>query len=124
MPNFNKAILIGHLVKEPEMRTTPSGTSVANFTIATNRKYKEQEETLFMDCVAFGKLGDVIGNYTFKGAAILVEGRLRQERWEKDGQKFSKIKLIAEQIQLLSSRQGNGQQDNQSEQFTEDDLPF
>jgi len=89
---FNKIILIGNLTRDPEMRYTPQGTSVCNFGIAVNRKYKQaeemKEEVTFINVVVFGKQADTCGQYLNKGSSVLVEGRLQERRWETDeGQK-------------------------------------
>lgn len=104
MSSFNETILIGNLVANAELHYTEGGTSIANFTLAVNSKMKEREEVLFMPCVVFGKLSDVVVKYTQKGKSILVTGRLVEEKWENtEGQKRSKIKLYVTQLRLLGS---------------------
>ncbi len=103
---FNKIILIGNLTKDPEVRYTPSGTSVCNFRIAVNHKYKQgdeiKKETTFIDTVVFGKQADTCGQYLNKGSAVLVEGRLQERRWETDeGQKRSKYEVVAQTVRFL-----------------------
>jgi single-strand DNA-binding protein len=103
---FNKIILIGNLTKDPEVRYTPQGTSVCNFAIAVNRKYKQgdelKEEVTYIDIVTFGKQADTCGQYLNKGSAVLVDGRLQQRRWEtEEGQKRSKYEVVAQSVRFL-----------------------
>ncbi|MCK5505117.1 MAG: single-stranded DNA-binding protein [Thermodesulfovibrionia bacterium] len=109
---FNKVILIGNLTRDPELRYTPQGTSVCNFGIAVNRKYKQaeevKEEVTFINIVVFGKQADTCGQYLNKGSAVLVEGRLQERRWEtEEGQKRSKHEVVAQNVRFLSRKQGS-----------------
>ncbi len=108
---FNKVILIGNLTRDPELRYTPQGTSVCNFGLAVNRKYKQgeemKEEVTFINIVVFGKQADTCGQYLNKGSSVLVEGRLQESRWEtEDGQKRSKHEIVAQNIRFMSRKQG------------------
>lgn len=108
---FNRVILIGNLTKDPEVRYTPGGTPVATLGLAVNSRTKgadgnTKEETLFIDCVVFGKQADNCGQYLTKGRPVLVEGRLRERRWEKDGQKFNKKEVVASNVRFLGSKPG------------------
>ena len=114
MPNYNKVIIIGHLTRDPELRTLPSGTSVCEFGIATSRKLKRQdgsaaEETCFVDCTAFGRTGELVNEYLAKGSAAMVEGRLTYDTWEdrNGGGKRSKHKITVDNVQFLGGR-GDG----------------
>ena len=107
---FNKIILIGNLTRDPEMRYTPQGTSVCNFGIAVNHKYKQgeemKEEVTFINVAVFGKQADACGQYLNKGSSVLVEGRLQERRWEtEDGQKRSKHEVVAQSVVFLSKKQ-------------------
>ena len=107
---FNKVILIGNLTRDPELRYTPQGTSVCNFGLAVNRKYKQgeemKEEVTFINIVVFGKQADTCGQYLNKGSSVLVEGRLQERRWETDdGQKRSKHEVVAQNIRFMSRKQ-------------------
>jgi single-strand DNA-binding protein len=109
MKGFSKAILAGNLTRDPETRTTPNGASVTGFTLAVNRSYKDangqnKEQTSFIDCTAWGKPGEIIAQYTKKGSALLVSGRLDQRSWEdKDTkQKRSKVEVTVEDFTFLS----------------------
>jgi single-strand DNA-binding protein len=106
---FNKVILVGNLTRDPEVRYTPQGTSVCNFGIAVNRKYKQgdelKEEVTFISIVVFGKQADTCGQYLNKGSGVLVEGRLQERRWEtEDGQKRSKYEVVAQSVRFLSRK--------------------
>lgn len=113
MANFNKVILAGNLTRDPQLSYLPSGTPVCEFGLAINRKWKSQtgemkEEVCFVDCRAFGRPGETINQYMTKGRPILVEGRLRFEQWEgKDGQKRSRLSVVAEGFQFLGGPPGN-----------------
>jgi single-strand DNA-binding protein len=108
---FNKVILMGNLTRDPEVRTTPSGQSVTNFSLAVNRTWRgqdgtQQESVSYIDCVAWGKTGEIIAQYMQKGRALLVSGRLDQRSWEQDGQKRSKVEVIVEDFNFVGA--GNG----------------
>ena len=114
---FNKIILVGNLTRDPEMRYTPQGTSVCNFGLAVNRKYKQgdetKEEVTFINIVVFGKQADVCGQYLNKGSSVLVEGRLQERRWEtEEGQKRSKHEVVAQSVRFLSKKQGTSDYDS------------
>lgn len=110
--SVNKVIMMGHLTRNPELRYTPSGTPVANFGIANNRRFKQgdelKEEVCFVGVVAFGRPAENCCKYLNKGSKVIVEGRLRQRRWEsEDGQKRSKHELVAEQVTFFDGKNGN-----------------
>ena len=107
---LNKVFLIGRLTRDPEIRFLPSGSQVTSFSIAVNRAYKTKdsdqwkEETYFFDIEAFGFLAERLGRQLSKGTQILVEGSLRQDRWEsQSGDKRSKIKVVADKVNILNS---------------------
>lgn len=114
MNGFNTCTLIGNLTRNPEIKYTQSGTPVANLSLAVNRKFKQgdemREEVDYFDVVVFGRTAENVTQYTSKGSAILAHGRLQQRRWEtEDGQKRSKVEVVAEKINFLSSpKGGNG----------------
>ncbi|MBI4826746.1 MAG: single-stranded DNA-binding protein [Nitrospirae bacterium] len=121
---FNKVILMGNLTRDPEVRYTPQGTSVCNFGIAVNRKYKQgdemKEEVTFINIVVFGKQADSCGKYLSKGNPVLVEGRLQEQRWEtEDGQKRSKHEVVAQQVRFLSKKDSGGMNDERAMQHDE-----
>lgn len=109
---FSKAIITGNLTRDPELRTTPSGSQVCSFSVAVNRNYKDssgesKEDVSFIDCSAWGKAGEIIAQYAKKGSGILVSGRLDQRSWEKDGQKHSRVEIVVEDFNFLSAGSGN-----------------
>ncbi|MGB3024047.1 MAG: single-stranded DNA-binding protein [Candidatus Saccharimonadales bacterium] len=115
MKGFNKVILMGNLTRDPETRTTPSGQTVTQFGLAVNRTWKgadgqQQEAVSFIDCVAWGKAGEIIAQYLGKGRAILVSGRLDQRSWEdkETGGKRSKVEVVVEDFNFVDSGQGGG----------------
>ena len=106
---YNKIILIGNLTKDPELRYTPQGTAVASFTLAVNSRIKSKdeskEEVLFMDVVVWGKQGEVVSQYLSKGRQALVEGRLRERKWEgQDGQQKRRMEVVADSVRFLGKR--------------------
>jgi single-strand DNA-binding protein len=116
MANLNKALLIGRLTKDPEMRYTPSGTAVTNFSIATNRwssggEGEKKEFTDYHNIVVYniGKrnLAEIVAQYTRKGALVYIEGRIQTRSWEgQDGQKRRTTEIVANDVQFLDSRSG------------------
>ncbi len=107
--DLNRVVLIGRLTRDPELRHTQAGTSIASFSIANNRNYSVQgekrEEVSFFNCIAWGRLGEVIVEYSRKGHRIAVEGRLQQRSWEdQEGKKRSIVEVVVENMQFLQSR--------------------
>lgn len=103
---FNKVTLMGNLTRDPELRTTQNGNSVCNFSLAVNRTWRnadgeQQEEVDFIDCVAWGKAGELIEQYTNKGRPLLVSGRLKQDTWEQEGNKRSKLEVVVEDFNFV-----------------------
>lgn len=110
---FNKVILMGNLTRDPETRQTPTGQSVTNFSLAISRTWKgqdgsNQEAVSFIDCVAWGKTGEIISQYVQKGRPILVSGRLDQRSWEQDGNKRSKVEVVVEDFNFVGGGGGEG----------------
>jgi len=109
---LNKVFLIGRLTRDPEIRFLPSGLQVTSFTVAVNRPYKTKgsdewkEETYFFDIEAFGMLAERLGKQLGKGTQILIEGQLRQDRWETaSGEKRTKVKVVADKVSIISGKQ-------------------
>ena len=102
MRGFSKAIITGNLTRDPELRTTPNGATVCSFSVAVNRVYKDasgeqREDVSFIDCSAWGKLGEMINQYAKKGTGVLVSGRLDQRSFEgKDGVRRSRVEIVVE----------------------------
>jgi single-strand DNA-binding protein len=117
MASFNKVILMGNLTRDPEVRVTANGNSICKLGLAVNRVYttkdgERREETTFVDIDAFGKQAEVIGKYMRKGRPIFVEGRLKFDQWEADGQKRSKLGVVLDKFEFIG-----GRDDNDSGQF-------
>jgi single-strand DNA-binding protein len=123
----NKVILIGRLGDDPDVRYLPSGAGVANLSLATNEKYKDEERTDWHKVVAFGNTAEFLKNYAGKGDRIYVEGRIQYESWEdQEGNKRYGTKIIANQVQLLGSG-GNGNPQGADENAAagdDDSVPF
>ncbi len=113
---FNKVILMGNLTRDPETRTTPNGQSVTSFALAVNRTWRSasgenQESVSYINCVAWGKPGEIIAQYITKGRPLLVSGRLEQRSWDdkESGQKRSVVEVIVEDFNFIDSRSGGGE---------------
>ena len=113
--SINQVILMGNLTRDPDLRQTPNGQSVCSFSLALNRSYKDQndewkEVTDFVDIVAWAGLGERVAQYLSKGRRCLVQGRLQSRSWEQDGQKRSKVEVLANDVTFLDG--GNRSGDN------------
>jgi single-strand DNA-binding protein len=112
--SFNQVTLMGNLTRDPELRQIPSGQNVCSFSLALNRSYKGsdgnwQEATDYVDVVAWGPLGERVAQYVTKGRPVLVSGRLQSRQWEQDGQKRSKLEVVAQDVTFLGGRgEGDG----------------
>ncbi len=115
MANLNKVMLIGNLTRDPELRVTPKGTAICQFSLAVNRKFKdesggEREEVTYIDIEAWSKQGETIAKYCTKGRPLFVEGRLRLDQWEDKTtkEKRSRMKVVLENFQFLGSGRADG----------------
>ena len=115
MASVNKVILIGNLGRDPEVRYAPSGSAICNVTLATSRQWKDknsgerQEETEWHRVVFYDRLAEIAGEYLKKGRPVYVEGRLKTCKWtDKDGVEKYTTEIVADQMQLLGSREGMG----------------
>ena len=112
MASYNRVVLIGNLTRDVELRYTPSGTAVTDIALAVNERVKKNEqwveEAHFFDVTLWGRTAEVAGEYLSKGSSVLIEGRLKQDRWEQDGQKRTKIKIVGERMQMLGARSTGG----------------
>jgi single-strand DNA-binding protein len=112
MTDLNHVILIGRLTRDAELRYTASGQAVCKFSIAVNRRRKNgdqwEDEANFFDIVLWGRQGESLNQYLVKGKMIGVEGELRQDRWQQDGQNRSKVEIVANNIQLLGGSGASG----------------
>jgi single-strand DNA-binding protein len=109
--SFNQVVLMGNLTRDPELRTIPSGQQVCSFSLALNRSYKGsdgnwQEATDYIDVTAWGPLGERVAQYLSKGRPCLVNGRLQSRSWEQDGQKRSKVEVVAQDVTFLGGPGG------------------
>ena len=131
--SFNKVIIMGNLVRDPEIKYLPSGTTVANFSIASNDYYKKGDDIVenvsYLDIVVFSRQAENCNEYLSKGSRVLIEGRLQQRRWEaKDGTKRSKVEIVASNVVFLGAGKSAGvakeEEDTDFETFSDDDIPF
>lgn len=119
MANYNKVILIGNLTRDVEIRAIAGGQSVAKLGLAVNRKFRtkdneEREEVTFVDCEAWGRTGEVMGQYLRKGSPVFIEGRLKLDQWEdKEGQKRSQLRVVVENFQFIGARPDGGGRRNE-----------
>jgi single-strand DNA-binding protein len=111
--NLNRAMIIGNLTRDPEVRTTPNGQSVCNFSVATSSQWtdasgQKQERTEYHNIVAWAKLADICGQYLGKGRKVYVEGRLQTREWEaQDGSKRNRTEIVAENMIMLDKAPAN-----------------
>lgn len=133
--SFNRVILQGNLTRDPEIRSAGADNKVANFGIAVNRRWKDsagqpQEDVTFVDCTAWGKRGEAIGQYFHKGEPILVEGELRMDQWDDKttGQKRSKLLVNVTQFAFVGGKRDgdstNRSPDSSKTPHSDDDIPF
>ncbi len=122
MANLNKVMLIGNLTRDPELRYTPKGSAVAEFGLAINRVWyneqkQKQEETTFVDITLWARQAEIAQQYLSKGSPVYIEGRLSLDTWDDKatGQKRSKIKVVGETLQLLGSKNHSGGGGSQSQ---------
>lgn len=122
--DLNKVQIIGRLTREPDVRQTQGGTSLMKLSIAVNNSVKRgdkwEDEVSFFDVTVWGRTAEVLAKYMEKGKQICVDGRLKQDRWEKDGQKHSKVGIVAENIQLLGGNSNSKQRKPQLPSNTRD----
>lgn len=123
--DYNKITLIGRLIRDIDLKYTTTGTAIAVVSLASNRSVKKQDnwetEVSYFDANIYGRMAENLKPYLIKGKMILIAGRLKQYRWEKDGQKFSKIKIEVEEVQLLgrnSSESLNNSNERVQPQFS------
>ncbi len=150
---LNKALIIGNMVRDPELKALPSGTKVCSFSVATNRSFKDKEGVKqdtkeFHNITAFGRTGELVAQYMKKGSQVYVEGRLQTRSWDgKDGEKKYRTEIIADTVQFGNRPSGAGAQsatsvgsstaktdeasdapadkiDYPSEEINPDDIPF
>lgn len=139
MASFNRVVILGNVTRDIQLKTLPSGTVIAEFGMAMNRKFKTssgeaREEVCFVDCTAFGRSAEVLNQYSGKGRQLLVEGRLKLDQWEdkNGGGKRSKLSVVVENFTLLGNK-GDGankpaaaenEAGDPSENFDPSEIPF
>lgn len=112
--SINKVMITGNLTRDPELRATTNGTQILHFGVAVNDRRRNQQTgdwedyPNFVDCVVFGARAEPLSRFLSKGSKVAIEGKLRYSSWEKDGQKRSKLEVVVDDLDFLSSR--NGQQ--------------
>jgi single-strand DNA-binding protein len=114
MASFNRVILVGNITRDIELRYTPGGTAVTEIGMAVNDRRKNQagewvEETTFIDVTLWSRTAEIADQYLGKGSSILIEGRLKLDTWETDGQKRSKLRVVGERMQMLGGRGGSNE---------------
>jgi single-strand DNA-binding protein len=112
MADLNHVVLIGRLTRDAELKTTANGTAVSKFSIAVNRRRKNgdqwEDEANFFDIVVWGRQGESLHPYLIKGKMVGIDGELRQDRWQQDGQNRSKVEIVANYLQLLGGGSQGG----------------
>ena len=123
--SFNRVVIMGNLTRDPELRVTAGGMNVGSFSLAVNDRLKDDKESVsYIDCVAFGKQADFAHEYLAKGMPILVEGRLRQNRWEQEGQKRSKIEVIVNSLTFVGPKKNGEDTAPETSLPEESDIPL
>jgi len=121
MASYNRVVLLGNLTRDPELRYIPSGMAVSDIGMAINDRVKRNdqwtEETTFVDVTLWGRTAEVANEYLSKGSSVLIEGRLKLDTWEKDGQKRSKLKVVGEKMQMVGGKGGGGGQRSGGESY-------
>jgi len=114
MASYNRVILIGNLTRDPELRYTPTGTAVTEFGLAVNDRRKNSqtgewiEDTQFIDITMWARQAEIAAEYLTKGSPVFIEGRLKYDSWEKEGQKHSKLRVVGERMQFIGARGEGG----------------
>ncbi len=134
MANVNKAIIVGRLGQDPEIRHTQSGTAVANFSVATSESWKKdgerKESTEWHNIVVWDKTAEACGTYLAKGRMVYVEGKLQTQSWEKDGVTRYKTEIVAQRVEFLGGKDEQRapnappRQDTYDMNEDEEDIPF
>ena len=128
MSDINRVLLSGRLVADPELKSLPSGTAVANLRLASNRSYttngERRDEALFVDVEVYGKAGEALAQHKAKGDFLMVDGRLRPHTWERDGQRHSRLTVVADQVSFGPNTKGAAGAPPPAEGEEKEDLPF
>jgi single-strand DNA-binding protein len=127
---LNKAMIIGNLGRDPEMRYTPSGKPVTTFSVATSRTWitsdgEKREETEWFNVVAWSSLAEICKQYLSKGQQVYIEGRLQTRHWDdQEGNKHTSVEIVANEMIILSERRETGETSAESESIEEEEFPF
>ncbi|TCK58418.1 single-stranded DNA-binding protein [Seleniivibrio woodruffii] len=126
---MNIVILKGNITKEPEIRTLPNGTLVAEASVAVTKKYRDKngelkEETSFFDIRTFGYRAEFVKNFVSKGSPVLIEGKLKQDKWESEGKNRYRVLVVANSIQLLAWKKQSDDMPPHTPEEDSDDIPF
>ena len=118
MASLNRVFLAGNLTRDPEVRYIPDGKAVADLGLAVNRRYKSadgesRDDVCYVNIVVWGRQAETCGEYLGKGSPVLIEGRLAYDQWEKDGQKFNRLRVVANRVQFLGGPKGAEFRDKQ-----------
>jgi single-strand DNA-binding protein len=120
----NRAVLVGRLTKDPELRFTPNGIAVTTFTLAVNRPFKNangEQEADFINIVVWKKAAENVANYTSKGSLVAIDGRIQTRSYEnKDGQRVYVTEVVADSVQFLETKKREAQQQNSQQRYTSD----
>jgi single-strand DNA-binding protein len=113
MANYNRVILIGNICQDIELKYTPGGTAVTEINMAVNDRRKNQsgewiEETTFVEVTLWGRTAEIADQYMGKGSPVMIEGRLKLDTWETDGKKRSKLRVVAQRMEMLNRGGGGG----------------
>jgi len=124
MASYNRVVLIGNVTRDIEIRYIPSGKAVTTLGLAVNDRRKNAagewvEETTFVDVTLWGRTAEVAGEYLSKGSPVFIEGRLKLDSWEQDGQKRSKLTVVGEKMQFIGARGGGGGGDRPASQYSQ-----
>lgn len=124
MASYNRVILLGNVTRDIELKYTPGNTAVCDIGLAVNEKRKTAsgewiEDVVWVDCTAWGRTAEVAAEFLTKGAPVLIEGRLKLDQWEADGQKRSKMRVVIEKLQLLGRKPVAG-----GKQYSDDEAPY
>ena len=132
--NINRVVLSGNLTRDPEIRRTQSGMAIMSFGMAVNDRRKNsqtgewEDHANFVDCTMFGTRAERLSDYLSKGSKVAIEGKLRYSAWERDGQKRSKLEVLVDELEFMSSRGASRQGDSEPEyveaEVYDDDIPF
>ena len=129
MADINNVVLVGRLTRDAELKFTTGGQAVCKFPIAVNRRKKNgdqwEDEANFFDVVIWGRQGESLSKHLLKGKSVGVEGELRQDRWQQDGQSRSKVEIVANNVQLLGGGQNSESTSTKtSGEAASEDIPF